>query len=64
MSLEQDYTTVPGQLFACISLVGPDCPQKTEKFGLKIRGYFNFASSLKKRNNGTADISQIYLEES
>ena len=40
MSLEQDYTTVPGQLFACISLVGPDCPQKTEKFGLKIRGCF------------------------
>ena len=40
-SLEQDYTTVPGQLFACISLVGPDCPQKTDKFGLKIRGCFN-----------------------
>ena len=41
MSLEQDYTTVPGQLFACISLVGPDCPQKTDKFGLKIRGCFS-----------------------
>ena len=40
-SLEQDYTTVPGQLFACISLVGPDCPQKNDKFGLKIRGAFN-----------------------
>lgn len=40
-SLEQDYTTVPGQLFACISLVGPDLPQKNEKFGLKIRGAFN-----------------------
>jgi len=40
-SLEQDYTTVPGQLYACISLVGPECPQKTEKFGLKIRGCFN-----------------------
>ena len=40
MSLEQDYTTVPGQLFACISLVGPSCPQKTDKFGLKIRGCF------------------------
>ena len=40
MSLEQDYTTVPGQLYACISLVGPDCPQKTDKFGLKIRGCF------------------------
>ena len=40
MSLEQDYTTVPGQLYACISIVGPDCPQKTDKFGLKIRGCF------------------------
>lgn len=40
-SLEQDYTTVPGQLYACISLVGPECPQKNEKFGLKIRGCFN-----------------------
>jgi len=40
-SLEQDYTTVPGQLFACISLVGPDCPQKNDKFGLKIRGTFS-----------------------
>ena len=39
-SLEQDYTTVPGQVFACISLVGPECPQKNEKFGLKIRGCF------------------------
>jgi hypothetical protein len=39
-SLEQDYTTVPGQSFACISLVGPDCPQKNDKFGLKIRGCF------------------------
>jgi hypothetical protein len=41
MSLEQDYTTVPGQLYACISLVGPDCPQRNEKLGLKIRGCFN-----------------------
>lgn len=40
-SLEQDYTTVPGQLFACISLVGPECPQKNDKFGLKIRGCFS-----------------------
>ena len=40
MSLEQDYTTVPGQLYACLSIVGPDCPQKTDKFGIKIRGCF------------------------
>ena len=41
MSLEQDLTTVPGQLYALISLVGPELPQKAEKFGLKIRGVFN-----------------------
>ena len=40
MSLETDYTTVPGQIFACLSIVGPECPQKNEKFGIKIRGAF------------------------
>jgi len=39
-TLEQDYLTVPGQLFACISFVGPDLPQKNEKMGMKIRGCF------------------------
>ena len=41
MSLEQDLVTVPGQLYALISLVGPELPQKAENFGLKIRGVFN-----------------------
>ena len=40
MSLEQDYTTVPGQIYACLSIVGPDAPQKKDKFGIKIRGAF------------------------
>jgi hypothetical protein len=35
-----DYTTVPGQLFACLSIVGPECPQRNDKFGIKIRGAF------------------------
>jgi hypothetical protein len=39
-SLEQDYLTVPGQLFACISFVGPEMPQKNEQLGMKIRGCF------------------------
>lgn len=34
-------TIVPGQLYALISLVGPELPQRNEKFGLKIRGVFN-----------------------
>ena len=40
MSLTQDYTTVPGQIFACLSVVGPEAPQKNQKFGIKIRGAF------------------------
>lgn len=62
MSLEQDMTTVPGQLYALISLVGPELPQKNEKFGLKIRGVFNTrdeaASHAKRlqREDATFDI--------
>ena len=61
-TLEQDYTTVPGQVFACLSIVGPDCPQKTDKFGIKIRGCFatrdeaaNHAKRLQKED-ATFDI--------
>ena len=39
-SLEPDYLTVPGQLFACISFVGPELPQKNDQLGMKIRGCF------------------------
>jgi len=39
--LEQDFVTVPGQMYALISMVGPDMPQKNEKLGLKIRGCFS-----------------------
>lgn len=60
--LEQDYTTVPGQVFACLSIVGPECPQKNEKFGIKIRGCFatreeasNHAKRLQKED-ATFDI--------
>jgi len=61
-SLEQDYTTVPGQLFACLSVIGPECPQKNDKFGIKIRGAFstrdeaaNHAKRLQKEDS-TFDI--------
>ena len=40
-TLEHDYTTVPGQLYACLSVIGPEAPQKNDKFGIKIRGAFN-----------------------
>ena len=38
--LTTDYLTVPGQVYACVSFVGPDQPQKNEKLGMKIRGCF------------------------
>lgn len=39
--LTDDAITVPGQRFALMSIVGPEASQKTEKWGLKIRGVFN-----------------------
>ena len=63
-SLEQDYLTVPGQLFACISFVGPDLPQKNEKLGMKIRGCFasrEEAASHAKRLQKEDAIVDIYV---
>lgn len=64
MSLESDYTTVPGQAFACISIVGPDQPQKTDKLGIKIRGAFatrDEAASHAKRLQKEDPIFDIYV---
>ena len=63
-SLEQDYLTVPGQLFACISFVGPDQPQKNEKLGMKIRGCFSTrdeAASHAKRLQKEDALVDIYV---
>jgi len=63
-TLEQDYLTVPGQLFACISFVGPDQPQKNEKLGMKIRGCFGTrdeAASHAKRLQKEDAIVDIYV---
>ena len=63
-SLEQDYLTVPGQLFACISFVGPDMPQKNEKLGMKIRGCFSTrdeAASHAKRLQKEDAMVDIYV---
>jgi len=62
--LTQDYLTVPGQLFACISFVGPDMPQKNEKLGMKIRGCFptrDEAAAHAKRLQKEDAIVDIYV---
>lgn len=64
MSLEQDYTTVPGQLYACLSVVGPEAPQKNDKFGIKIRGTFasrDEAASHAKRLQKEDSTFDIYV---
>ena len=63
-SLEQDFLTVPGQLFACISFVGPDQPQKNEQLGMKIRGCFSTrdeAASHAKRLQKEDALVDIYV---
>ena len=64
MSLETDYTTVPGQLFACLSVVGPECPQKTDSLGIKIRGCFSTreeAGNHAKRLQKEDSVFDIYV---
>ena len=64
MSLEQDFLTVPGQLFALISIVGPDMPQKNEQLALKIRGCFatkSEAESHAKRLQKEDGLVDIYV---
>lgn len=66
MSLTQDYTTVPGQLYACISIVGPTSPQKTDQHGVKIRGAFatrDEASNHAKRLQKEDPVFDIYVVE-
>lgn len=62
--LEQDFISVPGQIYALISIVGPDCPQKNDKFGLKIRGVFpnkEEAASHAKRLQKEDGVFDIYV---
>lgn len=38
--LDEDTVVPNGQRFALVSFVGPECGQKNEKLGMKIRGCF------------------------
>ena len=41
IALMKDFTMVPGQLFVLLSIIGPDCKGKFEKYALKVRGCFS-----------------------
>ena len=58
MSLETDYTTIAGQIYACMSIVGPDAPQKCDKYGIKIRGCFG------TREEATKHAKRLQQEDS
>jgi dsDNA-binding SOS-regulon protein len=62
--LEQDFLTVPGQVYALISIVGPDQPQKNDKLGMKIRGCFatkDEAAAHAKRLQKEDNLVDIYV---
>jgi hypothetical protein len=63
--LEDDYVTVPGQVYALVSFVAPTgTNQRNDKFGLKLRGCFatqDEAKSHVKRLQKTDPIMDIYL---
>ena len=64
MSLSSDSRTVPGQYFACMSVVGPSCPQKTDKFGVKFSGAFSTreeAAAHAKKMQGDDPTFDIYV---
>lgn len=64
-ALDDDYVTVPGQLFALMSFVAPTgTNQKNDKFGMKIRGCFatrEEAHSHVKRLQQVDGLTDIYL---
>jgi hypothetical protein len=66
MSLEGDYRSVPGQNFFILAVVGPDCPQKTDKFGIKISGGFatrEEAGNHAKKLQGDCALYDLYVVE-
>ena len=63
--LDDDFYTVPGQLFALVSFVAPTgTNQRNDKFGMKIRGCFatrEEAHAHVKRLQQVDKITDIYL---
>lgn len=63
--LDDDYITVPGQLFALVSFVGPSgTSQRNDKFGMKLRGCFaskEEAHSHVRRLQQVDKLTDIYL---
>jgi hypothetical protein len=48
VSLDRTYTTLPGQAYALISIVGPEQPQKHDKLALKLYSMHSSIDDAKK----------------
>ena len=63
--MDDDFITVPGQLFALVSFVGPSgTSQRNDKFGMKLRGCFSTreeAHSHVRRLQQVDKLTDIYL---
>lgn len=58
--LTRDSINVPGQRYALISFVGPSMNQKTEKYGLKIRGCFNTPEEAQAHVKEIMDVDPMF----
>ena len=64
--LDEDVITIPGQVYALISCVGPTGSQKADKVAVKIRGVFSSkeeAAKHVKRLMAADNAFHIYLVE-
>lgn len=58
--LTRDHVTVPGQKYALVSFVGPSMNQKTDKYGLKIRGCFSTPEEAQAHVKEIMDIDPLF----
>lgn len=58
--LTRDHITVPGQKYALVSFVGPSLNQKTDKYGLKIRGCFSTPEEAQAHVKEIMDVDPLF----
>ena len=58
--LTKDPIQVPGQRYALVSFVGPSLNQKSDKYGLKIRGCFSTTEEAQAHVKQLMDIDPLF----